>query len=443
MSRIVYRITDLLYSVVASLPIGTNRGVFLLLWTFLSGRLLTTRGAVIPALDAFGLSEEEVRRAWASLRYGKWKIQPLLDAWHKRVVAEGIWQPHRYGKYRVVACDWIGFYRPRLKHCATKHYDSNAGKSLPAIPLGAVVSVGSVGSQRLGVLRTLVRPEKNDPSEAALKRATLKAVADLLQPDEALAVDGGVGIALLAEADISRYVVRLPQNFTARRNFLPEYGGRGCYPKRGELVRPLGRTYKANTLPATPPDRTEVWQHQGASLEAAFWDNLVLADQKPGAPCFGCLVITDPRYPDPLVLGYGIDLDGEALHGFYLDRWPIEQLPLATKQMLGLQRQFVFAEESRYRLPELGLLAGSILSYAAATLPAVSTGFWDRRARPTCGRLRRLLGRVTVANLPYLGEQVRKKNSVTAHLPKGVRGHRRHKAPEPKETPRKKAARAA
>jgi hypothetical protein len=443
MSRIVYRITDLLYSVVESLPIGTNLGLVLLLWTFLSGRLLATRGAIIPALDAFGLSEEEVRRAWASLGYGSWKIQPLLDAWHKRVLAEGFWQPHRYGKYRVLACDWIGFYRPRLKHCATKHYDSNAGKSLPAIPLGALVCVGSVGSQRLGLLRTLVRPDANDPSEAALKRATLTAVAERMQPDEALAVDGGVGIALLQEVGITRYVVRLPQNFTARRNSLPEYGGRGCHPKRGELVRPLARTYKENTLPATPPDRSQIWQHQGLALEAAFWDNLVLADQKPGATCFGCVVITDPRYPDPLVLGYGIELDGEALHGFYLDRWPIEQLPLATKQMIGLQRQFVFAKESRYRLPELGLLAGSILSYAAATLPAVSTGFWDRRARPTCGRLRRLLWRVHFSDLPDLSVQVRKKNSVTAHLPKGVLGHRRQKAPEPGENGSRKAALAA
>src|SRR5207245_10810048 len=90
-------------------------------------------------------------------------------------------------------------------------------------------------------------------------------------------------------------------------------------------------------------------------------------------------------------------------------------------------RQFVFAEESRYRLPELGLLAGSILSYAAATMPVCSTGFWDRRARPTCGRLRRLLSRVDFSDLPDLGSQVRKKNSVTEHLPKGIQGHRRQK----------------
>src|SRR5579872_3271250 len=102
MSPIVYRITSLLYSVVWFVPIGTNRGLFLLLWTFLSGRLLQTRGALIPALDAFGMPEETVRRSWASLTYGRWKIQPLLDAWRKLVLEEGQWQPHRYGEYRVV-----------------------------------------------------------------------------------------------------------------------------------------------------------------------------------------------------------------------------------------------------------------------------------------------------------------------------------------------------
>ena len=61
----------------------------------------------------------------------------------------------------------------------------------------------------------------------------------------------------------------------------------------------------------------------------------------------------------------------------YRERWPVEQLPLAAKQMLGLQRAFVFHPESVYRLPELALLTGNILSYLAATLPPIPTGFWD------------------------------------------------------------------
>ena len=59
----------------------------------------------------------------------------------------------------------------------------------------------------------------------------------------------------------------------------------------------------------------------------------------------------------------------------------MEQVPLVAKQTLGLSRQFVFAPESCQRLPELALLAGNILTYLAATLPPLPTGFWDRRPK--------------------------------------------------------------
>jgi hypothetical protein len=93
--------------------------------------------------------------------------------------------------------------------------------------------------------------------------------------------------------------------------------------------------------------------------------------------------------------------------------------------MVGAHRAFVFGDESRYRLPELALLAGNVLAYVAATSAAVATGFWDRCCRPTCGRLRRVLLRVDFAAIPVPEGALRKKASVTAHLPKGVQGHRR------------------
>jgi len=115
----------------------------------------------------------------------------------------------------------------------------------------------------------------------------------------------------------------------------------------------------------------------------------------------------------------------------YRDRWPVEGLPLWAKQMLGAARQFVFAPESRQRLPEVALLAGSILAYTAATQPALATGFWDRTPRPTPGRLRRLLAQVHLQDLPALPQQLRKKQSPTARLPTGVCGHRRQKRTMP------------
>jgi len=138
-------------------------------------------------------------------------------------------------------------------------------------------------------------------------------------------------------------------------------------------------------------------------------------------------VIHDPRYHAPLVLATNLTVSAYALWALYRDRWPIAPVPLAAKQMIGAQRAFVFGGESRYRLPELALLAGNILAYVAATAPAVATGFWDRHGRPTCGRLRRVLLQVHFADVPVPAGTLRKKTSVTIHLPKGVQGHRRRK----------------
>ena len=50
MSTIVYRISCLLGAILTDVPVGTNLGLFWLLWALLSGRFLLSRGAVFPAL---------------------------------------------------------------------------------------------------------------------------------------------------------------------------------------------------------------------------------------------------------------------------------------------------------------------------------------------------------------------------------------------------------
>ena len=57
MQETVYRVIEVLCAVVAASPIGTNLGLVHLLWMLVSGRLLGSRGAVIPGLSAVGLSE--------------------------------------------------------------------------------------------------------------------------------------------------------------------------------------------------------------------------------------------------------------------------------------------------------------------------------------------------------------------------------------------------
>jgi hypothetical protein len=136
---------------------------------------------------------------------------------------------------------------------------------------------------------------------------------------------------------------------------------------------------------------------------------VVVRDGKPGDPTFTCIVIHDPRYKEPLLLLTNLGISGAVALALYQHRWPIEPVPLVGKQMLGAQRQYLFAPESRQRLPELALLASSILSYEAATSPAIPTGFWDRAPRPTAGRLRRVLSRVSLSELGALPARIRER----------------------------------
>ena len=425
MSTIVYRISALLGSILADVPVGTNLGLFWLLWALISGRFLLSRGAVFPALADGGLPADAVRRSGAALAYGRWTSQPLVRAWHQMVEQEGRWRAHRYEGFCPVACDLVGFFRPHLSGCVGKHYQSGADKALPAIVLAVVASVGSVGKVRLPLLRLVLRADPSDCREVVLQRRALRQAGAALRSDEVLVVDAGFGVAALLTEGVPRFVARVARNFTARCNVLPAYKGRGRRPSYGVRVRPLPRQHKGKTIPATPPDATAQWGVAGRIVRAHIWNDLVLATAKPGAATFRCVVIHDPRFQEPLVVATNLSMSAYALWCLYRDRWPIEQVPLAAKQMLGAHRAFVFGGESRHRLPELALLAGNVLTYVAATTAAVATGFWDRRCRPTCGRLRRVLLRMDFSEVPVPAGPLRKKASVTVHLPKGVQGHRR------------------
>jgi hypothetical protein len=101
MPALVYRISEVLSAIVIDLPIGTNLGLFHLLWMLLSGRLLQSRGALVPALAATGLEPAAVRRAWAAFANGAWNVSGLISALQARVRHEGRWQAQAIGGYRV------------------------------------------------------------------------------------------------------------------------------------------------------------------------------------------------------------------------------------------------------------------------------------------------------------------------------------------------------
>lgn len=415
----VYRVVNLLSAVVSTVPIGTNLSLLLVLWMLVSGQLLETRGAVLPGLARLGLSAAAVRRAWAALGQGRWRSGGLLARWARVVEREVQWQPRVHGGYRVVAADITAYWRPRLRGCQTQHYHAVAGKALPAIPLGLVARIGRVDEQRLGVPVVLVRAAADDPSPSALLRELLKQAARALAEDELLVTDREFHPSHHQAAGVTRYVTRLPKNATARRASCPPYPGRGRPATYGSLVRPLPRQYQGRLIAATPADQAVSWQDGTTTVRAARWCNLVLSDAPAGSTSFDIVAIHDPRHAQPLLLASPLGLAPRELGAVYADRWPIEQLPLAGKQMIGAARQFVHAPETCQRLPELSLLAGAILSYAAATTPAIPTGTWDRQPRRTPGRLRRALAQAGFPTDAPRPARLRRKRAVTSHLRTG------------------------
>lgn len=67
--------------------------------------------------------------------------------------------------------------------------------------------------------------------------------------------------------------------------------------------------------------------------------DVVRSDQKVAADneIFSIWVFFDPLYRHPLVLETNVVAQPETIFWLYLDRWPVEQVPLVTKQLLGLQ----------------------------------------------------------------------------------------------------------
>jgi len=418
------------------LPIGTNLALLHVFWALLSGQLLPSRGALFPALKASGLEDEAVRRAWTAVYKGVWHTVILIELWRKHVEGLPEWKQHEYEGYKPVVADVTAFWRPTLKKCPSQHYHPVAQRALPAVIFGVVGKVGELHGQRIALPQAFERVHPKDPSEVRLWREILKNIHKTLSADEIVVVDAGVKVRNLQEAGLERYVVRLANNFTARRNVRPEYCRKGRKPVYGELIRPLARKYKDKMLTATTPDETQSWDEDKRTIRVEIWRNLVLPECVPDVhnQSFDVYAIHDPSFDTPWLLATPVVLQPISVRNMYKDRWPVEQIPLSAKQMIGSHRQFVHTEETIQRLPELALMAGSILSFLAATLPATPTGFWDRKPKRTPGRFRRTLAGQPFPKVANLSGRLRKKNSVTAHLPKGCLARMATSAPTASST---------
>ena len=403
---------QVLEQIVKVVPVGTNLALLQLMWAMITGSFLSSRGAIHSALVGSGFKPEEIRRSWRALRRGKWSIYELVQRFRQQVKQTGQWQSHEHGGYRPVAVDTTAFWRPRLQGWPGKLFRQLAGKTMTGIGFGLIADVGQVGEQHLPLIRAIVRGHAADESEMTLKERTVAKAAGLLKENEVLLHDGGISIAQLQVADAARFVVRLGTNCTARRPYLPAYKGRGRRPTKGILVRPLKRKWKDRELPATCPDVMITFEFEERTVTAHGWHEVMRSDLKVADDHerYSIWVFADPLFKTPLVLGTNLSAIPEVIFRLYLDRWPVEQIPLVAKQLLGCQRQFVFAHTSCWRLGELALLVGNILTWLAVLLPSQPTGYWDRHPKKRPGGYAGNWRRQFFQKIPFLTGNFEKSN---------------------------------
>lgn len=365
--------------IVKPIGIGTNLALLQIIWAMVSGRFLRSRGALHSALALNGQSQEEIRRCWQAVRYGKWHIGELIEQFRQQVIEEGSWQHHEWGGYRPLAADVTAIWRPKLQGWLGTVYRQLTGRRAVGIGFGLIVEVGQINGQRLPLIRQIVRNVHKNDGEESLKTRLLKSAKQQRDESEVMIHDGGVTLKQIHQLTIKRFVIRIATNATARRNELPEYRG-GRRAEFGTLVRPLPRTWKDRDHEATPADHTTGFELNGTTIIASGWHNLMRSDLKVGDEHepFTIWVFRDPRFHHPLIVATDLQsASAEVIFRLYQDRWPVEQIPLVAKQLLGCGRQFVFAPTSCWRLGELAFLAGNLLTWLAMILPPQPTGFWD------------------------------------------------------------------
>jgi len=261
-----------------------------------------------------------------------WIIRARQDLW----TGEG---------YVPVPVDVTAFWRPALQDCPSKHYHPMANRALPAVIFGIVGVVGDLGGQRVAYPRAFERVHPKKQKKKRLWKDILRHVKRGLAEDEILTVDAGVKVNDLQMATIDRYVLRLANNFTARRNFPAARSPKGRPPVYGERIRPLERTYKGKTIAKSAPDRVETWMEDGIEMRAEIWEDVILPSVVPSDEVltFQVYAIYDPAYPTPWLLATPLKLKAASVKAISAEMQRISKNMQDVTQSTGAAEQMANA----------------------------------------------------------------------------------------------------
>ena len=430
---------------VSTLPKGTDLGLCDVVSAMFSGYFVESGGGIMPAVEQYlsrFISDEQEkaarsRRASKAITYGQYNLDELVEQAKEWITADTQWSPTVIQGYELKPVDMTSYKRSSVKALKSKTYDSSAGKAVRGVPFGLMGTTGKVGEQRMAVIELLVCGDTTQNVPSAEMERMYKQVAKKLTTNCIALFDAGFSLIDALIHGIDNCILRLAKNCTFGKTpgkIPPRTASKGPAPSRhqAEVVRPLARKHGENTLPATKPNETHtIVDEAGVEIQVEVWSPVYFLERhldrlgeneklkaKLRKLPLKVVAIHHPDFKDPLLLGTPVmQLSAESLYAMYPERWPIEGIPQTGKYLLsgGGGRHYVHHATAITRLPALTMIFGSLFKYLAAISPPIRSGFWDRAAKPTYGRLMKQLKKV---GLP-LSSQLSKKASSTAHLPSG------------------------
>ncbi len=369
---------------VRSLPSGTAYCIGIVLIVMMTGRLVHSQGslarAVLPLVFHLKWGWHRVERA---MERGKLSLDGLFDRSWEWCLENLPVEPVCIGqkKREINALDSSTIARWRAKagmDLLGKGYYHRAGKAVQANIVAAVTTIVFIAGVRVGLVRRVRFGDSCESAVAALFKDLPKAEYKRL-----LVVDAGIATQeqFAAATEQDALAGRLRKNCKLRCAPVPkEKGKRGRPPKHGAVLHP------GSTSPESKPVEDFTQMEGEKEVRVRRWNHLhfeAFADT-----ILDVVRVDDPDYDRPLLIGtVARELTTKELRLVYSHRSPIETNFFVAQDTAGMEMPRAWTENAIKRRISLALLAGCLLKAIAAVCEPIATGPWDRKPKPTAGRL--------------------------------------------------------
>lgn len=370
---------------IQELPKGTAYCIGIVLVVMMTGRLSQSKGslarAVLPLVLELKWGWHRVERA---MERGKVCPDKLIERGFDWCMANLEVETVKLGskKRSVMAIDSSTIARWRAKlgmDLLGKGFHHRAGKAVKANIIAIATTVVVISGVRVGLMKRL---RFGESCEAAVEAVFKDLPTE--QGHRLLVVDAGIAthkqFAQASEKDALLGRLRINGKLYTAPPPRPEAPGPGRPAIHGEVLHPGWEQ------PEIVPDEDEVHMHEKGELRLRRWNQLHF--EKQANTIVEVVRIDHPDYDKPLILGtLARELSTAEIWRGYYHRSPVETNFFVAQDTAAMEMPRAWTENAIKRRIALAMLVGVILKAIAAVCIPIPIGPWDRKPKPTAGRL--------------------------------------------------------